>query len=442
MRVLDPVHKYMSFSEGEERIIDSEVFQRLRDIRQLGFSEWAFPGAVHNRFLHSLGVAHLAGRAFDIMFGGGDLLPESKKKQFRQVLRLAALLHDVGHGPFSHSSEEAMPPAGQLHLPHSVKTTGRARHEHYTLQFLLHSELTPLTEALDTDPLLVAHLLDSRIPVPDRGFFKVKGIDFQPLLKQLISSDLDMDRMDYLQRDAYFCGVDYGFCDPDWILHNIQVHVKEGRAFLAVRSKAIYSVENFLLGRRHISLAVYFHNKMVAMEEMLYQYFKSHKGGGFVLPSEVKSYISCTDSVLVDHLKSHRGENDLARRLLRGQAYKRVFEVRTPDEQTENRESKPPSILEMENLLSQKGVPFLYTHSLKRIKKLYCPPEGGGGEDFPIYIVEGGEAVPLRQRLKMFHQIHFMEPVHRLYAPEEDIKKLKQDPLINKNKGRGRGYFL
>ena len=81
--------------------------------------------------------------------------------------------------------------------------------------------------------------------------------------------------MDYLQRDSFFCGTDYGFCDHDWILNNLQIYISEDQAFMGVGQKAVYSVESFFLGRRHMGVAVYFHNKMVAMDKMLHCYFKS-----------------------------------------------------------------------------------------------------------------------------------------------------------------------
>ncbi len=425
MRVLDPIHKYIYFSETEARLIDSAVFQRLRGIRQLGFSEWAFPGATHNRFLHSMGVCHLVSRAFDRLFQGQDLLTKDKKQSFRQLIRLAALLHDTGHGPFSHSSEQAMPPLSQLNLPLSFKQTfppgAKARHEHFSIQFILHS-VSSLIKALNIDPLCLAHLIDPRIPFKDGNFFVCKGVDFKPVLKQLISSDLDMDRMDYLRRDAYFCGVDYGFCDPEWILNNIQVYQKGGRAYLSVRSKAIYSVESFFLGRRHISMAVYFHNKMVAMEEMLFQYFKS-PGCSFLLPSDAPSYISCTDNYLTETLKSQSSHNEWARRLVKLKPFKRVFEMGVPYQEGKTL-SLPEKVESVLRFFKQKGIYAIHSHSLRHIKKLYHLPLDK--EDFPIYVVDSfsGQALPLREKLKIFNQIHHIESTHRIYISPEEAQKI------------------
>ena len=169
MRILDPVHKYIFFSDQEAALIDSAVLQRLRYIRQLGFAEYAFPGAVHSRFLHSLGVCHLAGKAFDaLMRSKPQFLSKSKEKDFRQIVRLAALLHDIGHGPLSHISETAMPDLERLSLPYrSSSDKQRATHEHYTVKLILESELKDKIKVMDIDPHYVAHLVDANVPLPD-----------------------------------------------------------------------------------------------------------------------------------------------------------------------------------------------------------------------------------------------------------------------------------
>ena len=182
MRILDPIHKYISFSEQEALLIDSIIFQRLRYIRQLGFAEFAFPGAIHNRFLHSLGVCHLAGRVFDSLLFLDDFLSPQKKKDFRQVIRLAALLHDIGHGPLSHISETAMPPLLELSLPLLLKEKDenkkQATHEHYTIKFILESEVKNIINAMDVDPKYVAHLIDDRVPLSDSAFFYINRCGF------------------------------------------------------------------------------------------------------------------------------------------------------------------------------------------------------------------------------------------------------------------------
>ena len=107
--IRDPLHRAIQISASEREIVDSPFVQRLRDIRQLGFSHYPFPGATHTRFIHSLGVMHLAGRVFDAVFDDKPFVSSLRRLSLRSCLRLAALLHDIGHGPFSHTAEFAMP---------------------------------------------------------------------------------------------------------------------------------------------------------------------------------------------------------------------------------------------------------------------------------------------------------------------------------------------
>ena len=426
MRILDPIHKYIVFSSGEARIVDSPVFQRLRYIRQLGFAEFSFPGAVHNRFVHSLGVCHLAGRAFDILFSSNDFLTAEKKRSFRQILRLSALLHDVGHGPLSHTSESAMPLLSELNLPFlktefNSQQNSRARHEHYSVKFILESDLTQLISALDVDPLYSAHLIDEQTPLPDKNFFISKGIDFKVLLKQIISSELDVDRMDYLQRDSFFCGTDYGFCDHEWILNNLKIHIHKDTAFLAVGQKAMYSVESFLLGRRHISLAVYFHNKMVIMEEILNKYFSS-PDCDFHIPVSLEDYISCTDAQLFENLKSAENRNEWARRLVKKQPYERVYEIQYPY----LKKNQQKQILQkIKDYLNKENIRFIHTNSLEHTNRLYFSKDS---HTHPIYVIDefSGLADSLSEKMKMFNQENFILLMDRFYVSSENKTVVKK----------------
>ncbi len=426
MRILDPIHKYITFSDGERSLIDSVIFQRLRYIRQLGFAEFAFPGALHSRFLHSLGVCHLAGRAFDSLRLLDDFLSPQKKKDFRQLVRLAALLHDVGHGPLSHISETAMPPLSELSLSSFISGEDdkkiKATHENYTIKMILNSELKSKIKASGVDPEYVAHLIDDRIQLPDKDFFISKGIDFKPLLKQIISSDLDMDRMDYLQRDSFFCGADYGFCDHEWILNNVRVYIQNDRAFLGIGQKAVYSVESFFLGRRHMNLAIYFHNKMVAMDEMLCHYFDS-SDCDFYISASLEEYIHCTDYSLFANLRSNVHKNEWARRIIENQPYERIYEIQYVYPE---KEAKLEKFQKVKLFLEKQGVSFIHTNSLAHTKKLYFTQ---GESSFPLFIVDEstGSALSLRERMKMFNQTEHVLLMDRLYVPPEDKDKIHKD---------------
>ena len=440
----------MFFSDREARIVDCLVFQRLRHIRQLGFAEFAFPGAVHNRFLHSLGVYHLAGLFFDSLFKQ-HWISSRKKTQFRQLVRLTALLHDVGHGPLSHNSEKAMPPLSHLSLPFAenshyftnVQTNGqelKAAHEHYTVKFILESELADLIKDLDIDPWCVAHLIDPSIPLKEKDFFISEGVDFQPILKQIISSDVDVDRMDYLQRDSFFCGVDYGFCDHHWIVNNLHIHLNNDQAFLAVGEKAIYSVENFLLGRRHISLALYFHSKMVGMGEMLYHYFES-PDCHFRIPSQLKDYINCTDVFLFNHLKEVAKDNEWARRIVENNPYEKAYESRYFYHSYENVQIK---LQKIKDWLTARGIPLIHvssssyvnydipTMALKGVEWKRGQHDKPGIERLPVYILDESKkvAVPLQEKIQAFNHPDHIQLLDRLYLSAEHRQKLSH--TINK----------
>ena len=189
MEIKDPIHGAIEVNASETRVLDSVAFQRLRSIKQLGFAEFAFPGATHNRYIHSLGVMHLSGAAFDSVFRGFEFSSPAARRRLRQATRLGALLHDIGHGPLSHAIEEVMPNVGSLAIDAYRAIPGesaarQATHEDYTIKFLSDS---PLTEILrrafpDLTPLHICCLIDKRLPAPD-DFFSRSGTRFAPGLK-------------------------------------------------------------------------------------------------------------------------------------------------------------------------------------------------------------------------------------------------------------------
>jgi HD superfamily phosphohydrolase len=280
VEIRDPIHGTLIISKNETRVLDSPAFQRLRMIKQLGFSEFSFPGATHSRYIHSLGVSYLAGVAFDFIFKDYEFSSSTKKENFRQILRLGALLHDIGHGPLSHTTEEVMPALSELNVnayQHLVKTQGqtqlmedgdrRANHEDYTIKFITDSHLTEIlaTSFPDFDPYHIACLIDKGLADKD-DFFMDQGLNLRVILSQIVSSEVDVDRMDYLLRDAYFCGTSYGKVELNWLLGNFTYHIRNGVVHLALDRRAIYTFDDFLLSRHHMYLMVYFHHKSIIYE--------------------------------------------------------------------------------------------------------------------------------------------------------------------------------
>ena len=166
MDLRDALHGSIQIYSHEIQIIDSAYFQRLRHIKQLGFGEYSFPGATHNRYIHSLGAMEIATRAWKAIYQQKlkTQLNSKSAERFLILLRLAALLHDIGHGPLSHTTEMAMPPVHTLKLPTIDPTNKRqAHHEDYTIKIILESCLSPLLEDIGAlygfKPIHIASLI-------------------------------------------------------------------------------------------------------------------------------------------------------------------------------------------------------------------------------------------------------------------------------------------
>ena len=243
----DPVFGFLNIPDGVLfTILQHPYMQRLNRIRQLGLSFFVYPGAMHSRFLHSLGAMHLMHEAITSLCEKGVDITEKEAT----AAMAAILMHDVGHGPFSHVFEEAgMLPAGMSHEDISLMMMEEIKEEFRTSA--INDGLEILTMAID--------IFQDKYP--------------KHFLHQLISSQLDVDRLDYLCRDSFFCGVTEGSVASARILK--MMNVKDGR--LVVEAKGIYSVEKFLVARRLMYWQVYLHHTSVAAEQVLIKILKRAK---------------------------------------------------------------------------------------------------------------------------------------------------------------------
>ena len=237
----DPVHNIIRLRtnnrEGElmVRLIDTPEFQRLRRIKQLGLGLYTYQGAEHSRFTHSLGAFHLMTRVLDRLQERHQI-----NEHDRTAARAAALLHDVGHGSFSHVMEKVL----GLH------------HEHWTVEVVL-------SDATEIGQLLRSYSAD----LPANVAAIVEG-KFQPAaLGQLVSSQLDVDRMDYLLRDSLMTGAKYGIYDLEWIINALAIDEENDRIYVAARG--IYAVEAYLQARYYMFRQVYFHRTLRSAEAVL-----------------------------------------------------------------------------------------------------------------------------------------------------------------------------
>jgi uncharacterized protein len=225
----DPVGGFVRISDGLILdIIDHPYFQRLRRIRQLGLTHLVYPGAHHTRFHHALGCYQLMNETTENLVNKEIEISED---EIRGV-QLAILLHDIGHGPFSHALEKSIAPA--------------LSHESISLKFM-----DSLNSTFD-------HQLDLAISIFKNEYSKV-------FLNQLISSQLDIDRLDYLRRDSFYTGVTEGNIGSDRIIRMMNVRDNE----LVIEQKGIYSIENFLVARRLMYWQVYLHKTVVSAEQLM-----------------------------------------------------------------------------------------------------------------------------------------------------------------------------
>lgn len=332
MEIRDPIHGAVELDRAEASLVHQPFVQRLRMIRQVGFSHLPFPGANHTRYAHCLGVMHVAGRAFDRAYQDWTFDHPEARERFRACVRLAALCHDLGHPPFSHCTEFAMPPLAELGITFYRSQPGdqMASHEDFTIAILEHSALgKAIDEGFPCTAQHVAALISDDVRVPD-DFFRDGGLDHRRLLSQIISSELDADRLDYLVRDAYFTGAQYGMVDVRWILSNLSAHAAHGQVWLALESPALYAFEDFLVARHHMFLQVYFHHKSVVYEEMLKRYVLQAADPWRITP-DLDAYLYLDDVALEAHLR--QVDDPWARRIVERREYRRVVERHGPTHQ-------------------------------------------------------------------------------------------------------------
>lgn len=252
--ILDPIHGSIPITQIENKIISTPLFQRLRKITQLSQGPLVFPGATHNRFQHSLGTMHVMDKLLNTL-DQGDHLPEKKIDYERvvQSMRLAALLHDCGHLPFSHTFENKY-------------KDENINHEYFSKCLITKSMLRDILSNNGYNPNTIASIIEGqpRITDPDFRTFII--------LYPLLSSEFDADRMDYLLRDSYFTGVPYGKFDLDRICNLITM--KDD--LLCFDEKAQTAVEDFLFSRYQMYRIVYIHKTVICYELILHKIYNDY----------------------------------------------------------------------------------------------------------------------------------------------------------------------
>lgn len=364
MEIRDPVHGSIPISDEEIPVLKASFFQRLRNIKQLGFSEYSFPGATHTRYLHSIGVMAVATKAFDKIFHARP--KDFRFQRLRETLRMATLLHDIGHAPLSHATESVMPPLSALALPQRFRCreqgNRQATHEDYTIKAIVDSSFTQsfdlVLKKFAIDSHCIAELIIGETAAAD--YFTIDGVNYFPLLHQLVSSEMDCDRMDYLLRDSYFCGVSYGQYDIDWIVDNLDCCVIDDTAYLGLSERAIPTFDDFLLGRFHMFLMVYFHYRAVCLEKLLINYFESAENE-YIIPANIEEYRHHDDYHLKKILRN--SSNIWAQRVVNNDIPPKIFESFGP--------SQLAVLQDLEHYLVEAQIDFIKCSSIGRLSKYY-----------------------------------------------------------------------
>jgi uncharacterized protein len=255
--ICDPVHSEIPISRLEQRLIDAPSFQRLRNLKQLGLATLVYPNSSHSRFAHSLGVFRIMSRIIDLLVEKGRF-----KDADRRIMRVAALLHDIGHYPYSHLMEYIDRDKHRPSYLSRANTKGSAQPEK-TTRYPDHEKIGQL--AITKRPDIASVLTENEID-PEQIASIIRGEHSKPAYNQLIHSSLDMDRMDYMVRDSLGTGVPYGHIDLHYLLSNLDVTDEDA---VVVSYKAAAAAEHFLVARYFMYKTVYMHKTIFAFEALL-----------------------------------------------------------------------------------------------------------------------------------------------------------------------------
>ncbi len=429
----DPVHHTIPVSSSERAVIDHPLFQRLRRIKQTAFLHLVFAGSTHDRFSHSIGAMHVASLAFDKLvldfkktFGPRSITPD-QIDYFRRLIRLTALLHDAGHGPFSHSLEgvtaagKPIHPSRREYLEHGPVPNhwlkprmakklldGSSMHEDFSIGVL--ALMADDDERIgDVQARDIAALLSEWVE-PSDEFKEMTKVgpsgkwNICDVLSSIVSGEVDADRMDYLLRDSHYTGVPYGQFDREMLLDNMVWRPdpdKGNQLCLAIRRKALHAFEDFLISRFHMFLQVYSHKTVVGFDIILENALAESQD--FSIDPSLDDYLSWSDEWLLGRIledRSSKWASCIRDRL----PLKHLFTIRKEDQVSFHKFIKPyersrgttawyPSLKNSANAKSSKRgsgeVPRLWWRDC--VSFLTKNPRG----HFPVYLEDRGKLVPM-----------------------------------------------
>ena len=418
VRFRDPVHGFIHLSRRELMLVESRAFRRLRNIKQLALTYLVYPGAMHTRFEHSLGVMELASRAFEALQAeqrSKDLIESALKKltmtveQAKALLRVTALLHDVGHLPFSHGGEDVLP---------GKENGQKTKHEEVSIAIIRGSELSGLLGQEFGQEIVgqIALLLGEGEPPPELL-----------ILKKLISGQFDADRMDYLSRDSLHCGVGYGNFDYPRLLETLRVmESREGGLELCLERGGIHTLEAMVLARYWMFTQVYYHKTRRIYDIYLSRYLKAWYENQYSDLLRVLDYDDVT--VMNDILCDARGESgnadrrNYARRIVERSHHHVIFET---SDQADAKEKRVAMAIEQRLRQQYPDINFIPDlHAGGKVHKFFVRGDEEYGDEFPIFNTVSGRHFRLSEESSIFEKIPRSFHVIRVYA---DVPKDRLD---------------
>ena len=393
--IIDPIHDFIRLYDHELEIIDNPIFQRLRRIRQLSGAHLTYPSAQHTRFEHSLGVMHIASQA-------GQALKEKEvlKSHDIEVLRVAGLLHDIGHGPFSHLFEE-------------IIKQKKFSHEDFGKNLILKTEIGDILTKNGYDKNLI-----SKVAFGDSKY---------QYLNEIVSGYLSADMMDYLLRDGYFTGAEHAKIDHKRLTQSLDVHKKK----LALEKSALYSFESMMHSRYQMFKAVYFHKTVRSAEVMLLEALRlSDDEFGFTT-FNINEFVNLTDENVLSMIlssklpklkRAKKFVEDYQNRKLLKCVYERILTSKKLLEKTKTNEirldlSKKSGVDENEIFVDSSVTPSIpLAPSKKESKQIILITNENGktqAQELPI------SKIPVVSAISGFMNIL------RVYTPQESRKKVE-----------------
>ena len=393
--IIDPIHDFIRVYEHELSVIDNPIFQRLRRIRQLSGAHLTYPAAQHTRFEHSLGVMHIASQAGHALYEKGIVTTDDI-----EILRLSGLLHDIGHGPFSHLFEE-------------IIQEKKISHEDFGKEIILKSDIGDDLSKNGFNKKLIA-----KVAFGDSKF---------QYLNEIVSGTLSADMMDYLQRDGYFTGAEHAKIDHKRITQSLDIHKKK----LALERSALYSFESMMHSRYQMFKAVYFHKTVRAAEVMLLEALRLSDDEFGFSTFNLNEFVNLTDEYVLSSLLSSKSSKlkrarqfalDYQNRKLLKCVFERILTSRTILKKTRTDElrttiSKKSKVPENEIFVDSSVTPSIPLAPSKNESKSIILISNENGKSF-------AKEMPISE-IPVVSAISGFMNILRIYTHEKNRKKVE-----------------